>query len=241
MLIHKSSRIAANSWLILLLLFVLGITACKSQPPLLPPPSAIAPTPAVSASDSQRQTPVVAASPTEPANALQKQLQEANDHFTYAGKPISVGMLKAFGLDDLSGERPPAAAIALEEATDERYEIKSEGGNPRKGIRAEYGEASFNGQESLGYVYLGRLANGTHVLLTTYSGGGSGIFTNLLLVNFTIHTQYTDDGRQDRILVMNAGEITLGDRYDGKIKVEPKSITIGAGRNHEEQQVVKAE
>lgn len=238
MLIQKTSRITASFWLNLLFLFALGITACKSQ---APPPPASAPTPAVSVSDSPPQSPVAAASPTEPAIALQKQLREANDHFTYEGNPISVGVLKAFGLDDLSGEKLPAAAVVLEEATDERYEIKSEGGNPRKGIRAEYGEASFNGQESLGYVYLGRLANGSHVLLTTYSGGGSGIFTNLLLVNFTIHTQYTDEGRQDRILVMDAGQITLGDRYDGKIKVEPKSITIGGGRNHEGQQVIRVE
>lgn len=239
MLIQKPLRITTNSWLSLLLLFAFGITACKSQ---AHGTSTGAPAPPANTSnDSKSQTPVVTDSPTEPAKALQTQLQEANDHFTYAGKPISVGVLKAFSLDDLSGERLPAAAVVLEEATDERYEIKSEGGNPRKGIRAEYGEASFNGQESLGYVYLGRLANGTHALLTTYSGGGSGIFTNLLLVNFTIHTQYTEEGRQDRILVMDAGQITLGDRYDGKIKVEPKSITIGGGRNHEEQQVIRVE
>lgn len=184
--------------------------------------------------------PLSVASPLK-ANAgeTQKQLQEANDHFTYQGKPISPGVLKDFALDDLSGDVLPAGAVLLEKATDEQYEIKSEGTDIRKGINASYGERTPLGQESIGYSYLGRLANGTHVLRAYYSGGGTGVFMVLILINFATQQYITDEGMTERVLMMDAGQMRLGDRYDGKITIEPKRITIGPGRNHEEQQVIQ--
>ena len=38
------------------------------------------------------------------------------------------------------------------------------------------------GRETFGYSYVGMTANRIHVLLTAYSGGGSGTFKSLLLV-----------------------------------------------------------
>ncbi len=229
---NRSLITLTRSWLGMLLIITLAalFMACRQAPTS----NAAKPTTKTS------ESPLPTASPLA-ANAgeIQKQLQEANEHFTYQGKPISPGVLKDFALNDLSGDVLPAGAVLLEKATDEQYEIKSEGTDIRKGIQANFGEITPLGQESIGYSYLGRLANGTHVLRTYYSGGGTGVFMVLILVNFVTQQYITDEGMAERILIMDAGQIRLGDRYDGKITVEPKRITIGPGRNHEEQQAIQ--
>ena len=46
----------------------------------------------------------------------------------------------------------------------------------------EWKDESEFGTGSFGYRHLGILSNGVHVLLTQWSGGGSGVFRNLLFL-----------------------------------------------------------
>jgi hypothetical protein len=57
-------------------------------------------------------------------------------------------------------------------------------------------------------------------------------------VKFNEETGEERYGFVDRIVMGRVGSFTLGDHYDGKVTVTPHSITIGAGRNHEQQKVI---
>jgi len=81
--------------------------------------------------------------------------------------------------------------------------------------------------------------SGVYVLETSDSGGGSGVFRNILLLTFE-----DDDGivcdwektvalhlnKRKRLLINKLGEIPLGDRWDGELKVEGDSIIVGKDR-----------
>ena len=90
-----------------------------------------------------------------------------------------------------------------------------------------------------GYHFIGMTKSGVYVLETSDSGGGSGVFRNILLLTFE-----DDDGivcdwektvarhlnKRKRLLINKLGEIPLGDRWDGELKVEGDSIIVGKDR-----------
>jgi hypothetical protein len=89
-----------------------------------------------------------------------------------------------------------------------------------------------------GYQYIGTIDSNVYVLQISSGGGGSGIFENLLLVtlekdyglgNYFGDTTYKDTIRLDngRILIKKIGEIALGDRYQGELRIEGNKIFIG--------------
>ncbi len=79
-----------------------------------------------------------------------------------------------------------------------------------------------NGREVFSYQYIGQSFTGIHLLLTTSSGGGSGIFCNIVLVTISldklIDFSYENKKKNERVLIKLAGVVPLGDRYEGKIK-----------------------
>lgn len=85
-----------------------------------------------------------------------------------------------------------------------------------------------------GYRYIGTTRSGIHVLCTSSSGGGSGVFVNLMLL--TLHRERglsCDWGKlsvhpgEERIVLHKVGEIGLGDRWDGELRVEGDKIFVG--------------
>jgi hypothetical protein len=89
-------------------------------------------------------------------------------------------------------------------------------------------------KKEFGYQYVGRSDGGVHVLFTSDWEGGSGVFRHLLFVVFE-HDWGTlshpdrsliDLGR-DRLLIVKLGEISLGDRYGGKLEVAGNRLLIG--------------
>jgi len=89
-----------------------------------------------------------------------------------------------------------------------------------------------------GYRHIGRTASGIDVLLTMDSGGGSGVFENLMLVRVEEESGGGSvravDGKTDvmtfkqrRVVIRKLGEIVLGDRWQGDLKVSGNEIAIG--------------
>src|SRR5438128_1420226 len=86
---------------------------------------------------------------------------------------------------------------------------------------------------------LGPAANpGIDVLRTYESGGGSGEFENLMLVRLVEETggaaldspdwkSQTMSFKKKRIVIKKLGEIGLGDRWDGRLKITGNEISIG--------------
>lgn len=91
------------------------------------------------------------------------------------------------------------------------------------------------GSAGFGYEYVGETTSGLHVLSTSEWSSGSGVFRRLMLVTFE-----TDQALQvgwdeaviragdPRVLLWKRGEIGLGDRWEGELRVEGETLVIGA-------------
>ena len=95
-----------------------------------------------------------------------------------------------------------------------------------------YTEDEENGM--FGYQYIGKTSSGIYILYISENGGGSGVFKNLMLV--TIEKDkgaYFDESSlkitnsRERLIIKKLGEISLGDRWNGDLKVEGNKLIIG--------------
>ena len=167
----------------------------------------------------------IAALESNVQKSTQEALREANEHFTFQGKPINPRMLNDL-LPWLSDRLPGPVAVDLQGGGNRYY---AEITVPAKGsVLATWKEE--NGEISVQYQHLGVLANGMHVIKTRENSGGSVTFHSLLLVKFLVDTEYGDGGTlRSRLLMMRTGAFSLGAGYDGSIKLQPDQISIGPG------------
>lgn len=89
-------------------------------------------------------------------------------------------------------------------------------------------------REYTGYRYIGMSPSGVHVVKHFASGGGSGIFSSVLLIVFETQYYLINEASEQRnaILMKVIGSISLGDRYSGEIALKGKNLVIEANRNH---------
>ncbi len=92
--------------------------------------------------------------------------------------------------------------------------------------------------ESFSYQLIGTTAQGVHVLKTSEWGGGSGVFNNLMLVSYRrgqgIEVDWAAKAIQPgeaRLVLFKHGEIVLGDRWAGTLKVDGDRLFIGANES----------
>lgn len=176
-------------------------------------------------------SPTVYAQTQKPEKKLpiKQQLIELNKSFTYKGKPVhprAVQDLISWLPDNFPG---PVAIDAAGSFDSNRYagdySVKDEGL-----VFIDLTQEFLKQPGWFGYRHLGRLANGYHVLDTYLSGGGTGIFQSLLLVECLTDFEYKSDGsRRERLVIKRMGEFPIGDRYTGKIKLDSKNNTIAVG------------
>jgi hypothetical protein len=166
---------------------------------------------------------------------LRSALNEANDHFTYSGKPIHPGLLGEF-INWVSDGGPPITTtvdIAAAADTNEYHEpvgiIKTAPHDQTKSFMPD-DQSEFDIEyvitkesTSIGYVWLGRLRNGLHVVLLSESyrpGGGTMNREFIIFVTFELKQSYKPDGNRYNQLLMNIKrEYPLGDRAYPMIKV----------------------
>ncbi|MCB2261838.1 MAG: hypothetical protein LGR52_02695 [Candidatus Thiosymbion ectosymbiont of Robbea hypermnestra] len=92
-------------------------------------------------------------------------------------------------------------------------------------------------KEEFGYRYVGVTESGLYILYTSDWGGGSGVFKGLLFVTFEYDKGIRVDWDEsvinwdrDRLLIRKHGEIALGDRWDGELRVEGDKLFVGKDR-----------
>ena len=85
-----------------------------------------------------------------------------------------------------------------------------------------------------GYRFVGMTKSGVYVLATSDWEGGSGVFRNLLLLTFEYDGGIVCDWDKNivrcsgkRLLIKKRGEIPLGDRWDGELRVEGDAVFVG--------------
>ncbi len=154
-------------------------------------------------------------------------LDELRKSFTVGGKPVPPEIFADFGDAMMSDSRPIVVTIDANAAIDSnRYAdpIKTNGGWVEQ---TKPGSGSFNGPETMSYEYRGVTANGLLVFVAAYSGGGSGTFYSLHILDAASARAFDEDGssypRLDLTLVRTA---ILGDRWQGDVKISGNSIRI---------------
>ena len=91
-------------------------------------------------------------------------------------------------------------------------------------------------RSEFGCQYVGMTESRVHVLYTSSSGGGSGVFKSLMILAITSdagidwngHAVLRDD--RERLLVNKLGEFGLGDRWAGDLRVGGNTLTLGPDR-----------
>lgn len=152
-----------------------------------------------------------------------EQLNEAGEYFTYENKPIHPGLVKEFASWISDPGQPTTITVDIaadhgNEYFDDAVTIENDNNvclhdSPEPGYFC--------------YKWLGKLDNGFHVLITKDSGGGTGVFTDLLFISFQSDEGYTADGARYPRLLMSVERIyPLGDRFAGEIKINGNRVKI---------------
>jgi len=154
-------------------------------------------------------------------------LDELRRSFTLDGKPVPPDVFRDFGDADLGDSLPAVVAIDVKAAIDSnRY------GDPiaRRGgwlTQSRAAPATLNGVEETAYRYVGATKSGLLVVIATYSGGGSGVFTALHVLDASLAAGFDGDGkRYGRVDVAVLRSVVLGDRWDGEATIVGDTIRI---------------
>ena len=154
-------------------------------------------------------------------------LDELRRSFTLDGKPIPPDVFRDFGDADLGDSLPSVVAIDVKAAIDSnRY------GDPitRRGewlTQSRPAAGSLNGAEETGYRFIGATKSGLLVVIATYSGGGSGVFTTLHVLDASLAAGFDGDGkRYGRVDLAVLSSVVLGDRWQGEAAIAGDTIRI---------------
>jgi hypothetical protein len=151
-------------------------------------------------------------------------IAEARRALTIGGKPIPPEIFRDFGDGDMADSGPIWVTVDIKAATGSNLyfdDIKQNG----RWITQK--KAKDGLEEQTGYSYHGATENGLLVVLASYSGGGSGDFITLHLLDIAAARAFDSDGKiYERINLTNVRSIALGDRWDGDIRIEKNTIHV---------------
>jgi hypothetical protein len=181
----------------------------------------------LSACSTPSAQPKTSASSADLPPAATAALAEAQANFTFNGEPIHPALIHLF--DGLaSDDGPVIVAVDVHEAY---HSNQFSAPVQRSGPDIYCDVLDTNPPENLHYQRLGVLADGTQVLKTSWNGGGSGDFENLLLLRFQLEPYRRPEGERDwRLVLREIEDFPLGDRDDGSITVESTRVIVGSSR-----------
>jgi hypothetical protein len=159
-------------------------------------------------------------------------LDELRRSFTLDGKLVPPGVFRDFGDADLGDSLPSVVAIDVKTAIDSnRY------GDPveRRGgwvAQSRPTPGSLNGAEETSYRYIGATKSGLLVVIAAYSGGGSGVFTTLHVLDASLAAGFDGDGkRYIRVDMALLRSVVLGDRWDGEATIVGDVVRIATAKS----------
>jgi hypothetical protein len=140
----------------------------------------------------------------------------------WRGTPVHPGCLRLL-TTDLPDATPVVAAVDLEGCTrSNRFSDAPEvDGRVLRWRQPEGGDRGY-----FQYEFLGSLANGVLVARTAESGGGSGIFQELLFMRITPSTVLDNGEPRTREMLTLVGSESLGDRDRTTIALSGDTVTI---------------
>jgi hypothetical protein len=159
--------------------------------------------------------------------------QQVKDGFKHNGKPIHPMSIAPL-VGDLADEQPIIAAVDLDGSANNksnRAEVKAEDGT----VTARDGDGF------VAYRHIGSTPGGLHVLVVMVNGGGSGVFEDALWVKVVQDQVWEDGKKRNRTMLVRVGQMTLGDRDDGVVRLDGSKLFIGKSRYREKDTTVPLE
>ena len=171
---------------------------------------------------------VIATAPARGAEATSAAalVAEASRGFTLDGKPIPPEIFRDFGDGDLADSGAIWVTVDAKAAIGSNlyYDDITQNGAWITQKKAASGPGA---GEQTAYTYIGATANGLLVVVASYSGGGSGNFITLHILDIAAARAFDSDGKiYDRVNLTNVRSIPLGDRWDGAVSVAKNTITV---------------
>jgi hypothetical protein len=170
---------------------------------------------------------VAPASPaSDPSDAALKELRRT---FTVHGKPVPPEVFGDFGDADMADSGPIRVTIDLLAAIDSNLyygdiAVAPNGWTSQKKL-VQSGAATAT--EETGYKFEGVTRNGLLVVMASFSGGGSGAFITLHILDAVAAHGFDSDGkRTDRLNLTILRSIPLGDRWAGSIAIANDTIAV---------------
>jgi hypothetical protein len=165
-------------------------------------------------------------------------LREVRKSFAIGGKPIPAEIFDDFGDAWMSDSRPIVVTIDAKVAIDSNRYADPIKTNGRWVEQTKPGPGGLNGPETMAYEYRGETANGLLVFLAAWSGGGTGTFYYLHILDVVPNRAFDEDGstylRLDLTLVRT---VILGDRWEGDVSISGNSVRIITDASHAERRV----
>jgi hypothetical protein len=166
------------------------------------------------------------ATASQPDAATTALVAEIRRSFTVHGKPIPPEIFRDFGDGDMADSGPIWVTVDINAATGSNLyfdDIRQDG----KWVSQKKTDTKAGTQEETGYSYYGATANGLLVAAASYSGGGSGNFITLHILDLAAARAFDSDGKvYDRINLTNIRSVPLGDRWNGEIKIDKNTIRV---------------
>ncbi len=153
--------------------------------------------------------------------------------FYYKNKPVNPRIIQAFSTW-MSDNGDHIVAIDLSNAQNSnRFYCEKE--VKIRQIKKNRDIVSLEGKDNewFGYMYIGQTTSGVIVLRTMESGGGSGVFNNLMLLKLERDHNIAYDEKNniikagtERLVLKKLGEIPLSDRWDGTLQIKGNSLLV---------------
>ena len=166
----------------------------------------------------------VAADEPKPAALL---VSEVRERFTVGGEPIPPEIFRDFGDVNMADSQPIWVTVDVRAAIGSNQYADEIIRNGDWIVQRKPAPQTLNGAEYSTYRYIGATENGLLVVLSSYSGGGTGQFVNLHLLSIEAVPAFDSTGGvYDRLNLTNLRGIALGDRWDGEVRVTRNSIRV---------------
>jgi hypothetical protein len=148
-------------------------------------------------------------------------LDEVRRSFTIQEKPVPPEIFRDMGDRDLADAKSILVSVDVNAAVGSNFYA-----DPISDLAGWRIQKNGKGEEA-GYRFIGATRNGLLIVLTRYSGGGSGTFYTLHVLDVAPAKAFDLNGNPyDRINLSTIRAIPLGDRWSGDVKISGNLLQI---------------
>lgn len=170
---------------------------------------------------------LAAAEPAAKPQSANAAMNEVRQTFTLDGKPIPPGIFRDLGDGDIADSTSILVSVDLKAAVGSNRYADDISKSGKWVVQKKADKDVANGSEASGYDYIGSTANKLLVVVTSYDGGGSGSFYTLHILDLAPGKAFDSDGKvYDRFNLTTVREVSLGDRWQGDVKISGNAIEI---------------